>query len=56
MGEYGIRWAEINRRWQLVEKVKYFATEKQRQAFVNKLERKEGFVRFTAWLEPSCAA
>ncbi len=48
--DYGIRWAEFNKRDELVVKEKIFDTEKKRFNFVEKLVLKDNFYHIEAWL------
>lgn len=50
--EWGVRWREWDRRDQLVTKERTFATEKALDRFVEKLEKKDNFHEFVAWLNP----
>lgn len=43
---YGIRWVETNKKDQMVMKQKFFATEKARDKFADRVEQKDNFIRF----------
>ena len=47
---FGIKWIEFNKKDQLVYKERSFSTEKERDAFINKLEVKDNFYKIEAWL------
>jgi hypothetical protein len=49
MKEYGVRWTEFNRRDELVQKEKFFDTEKKRDKYIEKLEQKDNFYRIEAY-------
>lgn len=48
--EYGVRWSEFNKSDRITMKEKFFKTEKARAAFCEKLESKDNFYRFEAWM------
>jgi hypothetical protein len=48
-GQFGVRWQEFGKNDRIVNKEKFFKTEKQREAFCDKLEQKDNFKEFTAW-------
>jgi len=46
---FGIKWLEFNKKDQLVYKEKYFSTDKERNAFIKKLESKDNFYKIESW-------
>lgn len=51
-GDWGVEWTEFNTKSQLVGKQKFFATEKARDKFIDKLEDKDNFNQVTATSDP----
>ena len=49
---YGLKWSEFDNKDRVVNKQKFFSTEKERQSFADKLEDKDSFKKFLAWSEP----
>ena len=49
--KYGIKWQQFNKKDQIVTKEKFFETETARDNFANKIEKKDNFYRFDAWLQ-----
>lgn len=47
--QYGIRWSEFDRNDRPIKKEKIFNTQKQRDTFVKKLQKKPNFYQFEAW-------
>lgn len=50
--DWGVEWTEFNKKDQLVGKQKFFATEKARDKFIDKLEDKDNFNQVTATSDP----
>lgn len=48
--EYGIRWQEAAKNGSVVTKEKIFTDSNKRDAYAEKLESKENFIAFVAWL------
>ena len=46
---FGVRWTEFDKNDRGVTKEKFFATEKAREKFCEKVEQKDNFWRFEAW-------
>lgn len=49
---WGIRWAEFGKGDRTVTKEKFFKTEKERDTFADKVEKKDNFSEFLAWSDP----
>ena len=43
MAEFGLRWQEFDRKDRLVSKEKFFETDKAREQFVDRLQKKDNF-------------
>ena len=51
MNDFGIRWQEINKNYEIVTKQKFFKTEAARIKFVDKLIEKNSFYQILAYTE-----
>jgi hypothetical protein len=49
--EFGVRWTEFNKRNEAVTKQRFFRTRETRDEFAAKLETKDNFWHFDAWLD-----
>ena len=50
--QWGLRWTEFGKNDRTSKKEKLFDSEAKREAFANKLEKKDNFNSFEAWADP----
>ena len=50
--EFGVCWVEFNKREEAVKKERFFATDKARDKFVERLQEKDNFWEIDAWCDP----
>ena len=52
MEEYGVKWQEWNKNDQLVMKEKFFKCANARTKYCQRLEEKDNFNNYVAWVNP----